>query len=1098
MKLNYLIRLLFVFVLLLVSSVYAATYTITVNLFSSKTTCWRNDVVMNSSNKIQNVIAIDDNVFNPPTTNAINNYLDNEELSTHPSAAIAVGWQNANFQQALLNIGGLMTVISRDDMVAGVDGGVRFFSAYTIPEAAYYSMATSGLMKTTSPDTINDTGNSFKCDKVNPSYHIPTFSITTPDLDDSLTLSGTVLSQTDSNDNTNTLDDSVIRIRWRNLTTGAAWENDNPACTDGAWTFSILESDFDTSESNQFEAYAYAVSERTFFPMSDLGSTVWLKKPASPQGPYINVTSPANWTEFPTATYIIVTGVATDDVSVASVTIGGVNVDTFSGPGQSCTWGNQLSLVEGTNSFTFMATDDESLTDTITVNYVVPYKSLVNPYINVTSPTNWTEFPTATNIIVTGVATDDVSVASVTIDGVNVDTFSGPGQSCTWGNQLSLVEGTNSFTFMATDDESLTDTITVNYVVPTAPPQPDYPFLMVTNPANWSVFYDAQQIEITGIATDNVAIVNLTRNGTDITAHYSAPGFIDSQFMGLGTNIYVYIARDVDGNAATDTVNYVVKVSPPTLPYINVDAPISGSIYQYPTNLIVTGVATDNFEVVSINRNGIDLGITKSQEVLWTNSISEILMPKGTNIFNYVATDNDGNSATDSVVYIVLKDAIGNTNPYERVLCIWPQYIGASQTGSVEFLSKYACNWYLDAASATGTVTVAQGFCTSGWNLVPFAAAKLPNQLVSGVSNALSFRLDYSTKSVTNDAGTVTVVEDLAYDPTNSKLFTEDFDGDSIYIKYKSKTDGKLDIKGRTIYIKGGSKFDKIMIKVKPAKQKTGDGTARICGIISDAGLKMIKSFASVDMVQADENVEKILLKGTLGFPSDSWRYHVRFPAPMIKYRSKIMTKIVKSKKTKQFMPETGNIYASILIGKLKNDVKAGQFETDPFSLSNLEELGGLIMIYANGGDIGINEDTADKYNVKYTKRRLTAGCVKKVTAKPKKIVGGKIADYSFYLDNEFKPGKLISCIKMLAYDFVDSSDGNSNMVFVMGYDSANIKSPSTITNWIGQNVKYNLKKFLIKSGQLKGTVVIKGPVDKKKQIKGIDEATWIVDGKLE
>ena len=880
---------------------------------------WRNGTAMAKTNCVIPVCDMDGDGFDVPGTNSTEKYIvdgDSYAGTTGIDIAPALGYMKTSYNASLMESGRVISQFSAGDIgfTDAKDACIRIYSDYSVVNAAYYVHGSSMLITSPAASQDNDKGNEFFCDEVNPAYRIPNFSITTPELDDNLILSGIVLSQADSTSNINTLDDSIIRICWRNLSSESLWQTDNPACVDGMWTFSIAEGDFNSEVSNQFEAYAYAVSDRNLLPMSDLGNTIWLQKPAAVQGPYIAVTAPANFPIYDSPRNITITGVSTDNVSVASVKMGSVDVDNFSGPGNNCAWEQEVSLVEGTNSFTFTATDDEELTDSVTVRYIVK----------------------------------------------SSDTIFNP-------------------------------------------------------------------------------------------------------------------------------------------PYIKVTSPVNFSIYPTPTNIFVSGISTDNFSVVTITRNGTDLSVVPGNNLSWTNNIPETLLPKGTNSFVYIATDNEGNTATDTVSYIILSDGNVDTNPCERVLCTWPRYIGGSQIGSVEFLSKYACNYYIDAEVSNGvSKVVASGVCTSGWNLVPFAGAMLPYQIASGSSNVLSLRLDYITKVVTNEAGVVTVVEDLKFDSANSKLYAEDVDGDLIFIKYKSKTGGKLNIKGRTLFIEGGASKDKLMIKVKSSKAKTGDGTARICGVISSSGLKMIKSFASIDMIQADETVEKIIIKGSLGFPSDTWRYHVRFPAPLLKAKTKITTKRVKNSLTKQLMPETGNIYASILAGKLKNEVKAGELETDPFTLSDTEALGGIVMILANGGNIGVDKDTAEKYNIIHPNRRLTAGYVKKVMAKPDDIAGGKIVDYSFYLDNEYQTGNHISCAKIVASDFVDNSGANSNMLFVMGFNSTIIKSPSTITSWIGQDVKYNFKKIIVKSGQLEGSIVTKNSVDKAKQIKGIDVTNWIIDGKLE
>jgi|GEM_PF-2832001 len=112
----------------------------------------------------------------------------------------------------------------------------------------------------------------------------------------------------------------------------------------------------------------------------------------------------------------------------------------------------------------------------------------------------------------------------------------------------------------------------------------------------------------------------------------------------------------------------------------------------------------------------------------------------------------------------------------------------------------------------------------------------------------------------------------------------------------------------------------------------------------------------------------------------------------------------------------------------------------------------------------------------------------------------GYTFDYSFYFTGEGKPGKG-SFKKMYLYNGLeDSSDNNQdNVCIVCGYDDDINPVYIAGTNWIGQDVSFGLGKILLKTGELQGTVVIKNWIKRKvKQVKGAEDARWIIDGEEE
>ena len=605
------------------------------------------------------------------------------------------------------------------------------------------------------------------------------------------------------------------------------------------------------------------------------------------------------------------------------------------------------------------------------------------------------------------------------------------------------------------------------------------PYIQVTSPTNWTSYPAARSINITGIATDDIAIVTITRNGTDITSQYTPPNWTDARFIGLGTNTFTYIAIDGDGNSATDIVNYIVNDFSKVSPYIEVISPSDLTIYPVLTNISVNGIATDNVAVVSITRNGIDItsGYTPPN---WTDDISADSLSTGTNFFSYIAFDGNGNSATATVRYIVLSNNVPPTI-YAHVLETWPRYIGNAQTGTIEFISSINSTWNLFVLNTPSSNTpIATGTCTAGWNLVDFFSGNLPIT-DDDSSNILQLVIGKNDNTISLSADVVTVVDDLNTQGGPSS----DFDSDFIYVKYKSKVGGKCEAKGRTLFITDGSQFDKLIIKVKPAKGK-GNGIATICGIISDSGMKSIKIMGNLDRLQLDGILGSLMLKGgSLGRPNATIRYNARFNALTIGSKTKIITKAGKNKTTKNIL--TANVYANILAGKL---------ESEP---NNVKELAGLKMLKIIGGNLGVEYDEISKTTYRHW---LNAKYIDIIMVKPKsKIYGGKTFDYSFYFTGENKIGKGSFKKMYFYYGTEDSSDNKQdNISIVCGYDNNNLNPVEiTGTNWIGQNVSFGFDKIMTKAGELQGTVVLKNWIKgKTRQVKGTDDARWIVNGKEE
>ena len=543
--------------------------------------------------------------------------------------------------------------------------------------------------------------------------------------------------------------------------------------------------------------------------------------------------------------------------------------------------------------------------------------------------------------------------------------------------------------------------------------------------------------------------------------------------LAKGENV-ITVTAVKNENEGTATITITLLDSSP---YIQILNPTNWTSFPTPEIINVSGIATDDVAVVSITRNGYII-TNNFISPDWSDTITPDMLVVGSNFFSYVATDSDGNSATDSVCYIVLSNNVPEYTA--RVLETWPRYIGKTQTGTVEFVSKSTAEWNLFVVnSLTSNTPIESGVCSSGWNLIDFYGGNLPIT-DDDYSNILKLVIGSGENTDSLDASAVTVVKDL--NVTGAP--TGDFDDDLIYVKFNTKSIGKISAKGRTLFIEDASPKDKLIVKVKPAKGR-GDGVAAICGVISKSSISSIKIRGDLDRININGSLNKlILIGGSLGRPNESMRYNAIFNTELTTVKTKILIKTTKNKTNSSFIP--ANCYANILSGELIKE---------PYYSANLT---GIKLLKIIGGNIGVPYNEISK---KTCRHWLNAKYTDFILVKPKaKTFGGKVFDYSFYFTGENIPGKG-SFKKMFLYNGCeDSSENNKNNInIICGYSSITNVVFITGTNWIGADVKYTFGKIISKAGELQGTVVIsKWLREKNKQVKGLNDVYWIVNGKLE
>jgi len=267
------------------------------------------------------------------------------------------------------------------------------------------------------------------------------------------------------------------------------------------------------------------------------------------------------------------------------------------------------------------------------------------PKLIVTQPINNTEFATS-EILVVGEVSDNVDppqAISVTVNGnfVSVDV------NGSFSHPVSLTEGPNTITIVATDTSGNSDMVIRTVTYTPVEEDTEAPTLIVTQPIDGQVFATSE-IFVAGEVSDNVDqphAISVTVNGESVSVE-SDGSFSHPLTLTEGSNAITIVATDTAGNFAEviRTVTYTPPVEEDTeAPTLVVTSPVNNQVFAT-SEIFVIGTVSDNVDqphAISVAVNGDSVSVESDGSFSHQVTLTEDII----NTITIIATDTSGNPA---------------------------------------------------------------------------------------------------------------------------------------------------------------------------------------------------------------------------------------------------------------------------------------------------------------------------------------------------------------------------------------------------------------------------------------------------------------------
>ncbi|HRJ30927.1 MAG TPA: tandem-95 repeat protein [Cyclobacteriaceae bacterium] len=337
-------------------------------------------------------------------------------------------------------------------------------------------------------------------------------------------------------------------------------------------------------------------------------------------------------------------------------TIAGYSWAKLSGP--SCTLANEntasltvTNMVEGTYQFRLTVTDDLGATGSSQVLVtVLPATTNLPPTVSAGADIN-VVLPLTTAVL-TGSATDDGTIASVSWTKLSGPAVTMNGNTTTTLSLSNLIEGIYVFQLTATDNDGLTNSD--NATVHVFPAQPSNLPPVVDAGGDRMIQLPTNSIKITVNASDPDGIISSylwTQNaGTLVTINPNDTTFLELTNLIPGMYQFTVTVTDGEGLAANDIVNLQVREEDPVVKPTKTFSPDGKGDISTETWHINNADLIDDCFVEIFNRQGQKVYSSKGYTTEWNGTFNGSLLPQG--VYFYVIRCPDKKPLNGSVTLI--------------------------------------------------------------------------------------------------------------------------------------------------------------------------------------------------------------------------------------------------------------------------------------------------------------------------------------------------------------------------------------------------------------------------------------------------------------
>ena len=307
-------------------------------------------------------------------------------------------------------------------------------------------------------------------------------------------------------------------------------------------------------------------------------------------------------------------------------------------------WSVDVTLVDGQNTFTAVATDEAGNQSNVSAPVVITLDDSAPSVPAINQPATPTNDSAAT---ITGTAEANSSI-KLTHNNDNSLPAISVNSDGNWSVDVTLVDGQNTFTAVATDEVGNQSNVSAPVVITLDDSAPSVPAInQPATPTNDSA------ATITGTAEANSSI-KLTHNNDNslpaISVNSDGNWSVDVTLVD-GQNTFTAVATDEAGNQSNVSAPVVITLddSAPSVPAINQPAT--------PTNdsaATITGTAEANSSIKLTHNNDNSLpAISVNSDGNWS---VDVTLVDGQNTFTAVATDEAGNQSNVSAPVVITLD----------------------------------------------------------------------------------------------------------------------------------------------------------------------------------------------------------------------------------------------------------------------------------------------------------------------------------------------------------------------------------------------------------------------------------------------------------